>query len=48
MRAKQKVKILVDICMTILLFVLMAFHYVGLQWHEVTGTVMLDNGNFCL
>lgn len=41
MKVKQKVKILVDICMTILLFVLMAFHYVGLQWHEVTGTVML-------
>ena len=41
MKVKQKIKILVDICMTILLFVLMAFHYVGLQWHEVTGTVML-------
>ena len=41
MKIKQKVKMLVDICMTILLFVLMAFHYVGLQWHEVTGAAML-------
>lgn len=41
MKVKQKIKILVDICMTILLFVLMAFHYVGLQWHEITGAAML-------
>lgn len=41
MKVKQKIKILVDICMTILLFVLMAFHYVGLQWHEITGVAML-------
>ena len=41
MKIKQKVKMLVDICMTVLLFVLMAFHYVGLQWHEITGTAML-------
>ena len=27
--------------MTILLFVLMAFHYVGPQWHEITGAAML-------
>lgn len=24
-----------------LLFVLMAFHFVGLQWHEITGAVMM-------
>lgn len=41
MKAKQIVKSIIDICMTILLFVLMAFHYVGLQWHEITGTAML-------
>lgn len=41
MKVKQKIKILDDICMTILLFVLMAFHYVGLQWHEITGAAML-------
>lgn len=41
MKAKQIVKIIIDICMTILLFVLMAFHYVGLQWHEFTGAAML-------
>lgn len=41
MKAKQTIKIIIDICMTILLFVLMAFHYVGLQWHEVTGAAML-------
>lgn len=41
MKAKQIVKMAVDICMTILLFVLMAFHYVGLQWHEITGAAML-------
>ena len=41
MKAKQNVKIIIDICMTILLFVLMAFHYVGLQWHEFTGAAML-------
>lgn len=41
MKAKQTIKIVIDICMTILLFVLMAFHYVGLQWHEITGAAML-------
>lgn len=41
MKAKQIIKIVIDICMTILLFVLMAFHYVGLQWHEITGASML-------
>lgn len=41
MKAKQIIKIVIDICMTILLFVLMAFHYVGLQWHELTGAAML-------
>lgn len=41
MKAKQVIKIGIDICMTVLLFVLMAFHYVGLQWHEVTGAAML-------
>lgn len=41
MKAKQILKIVIDICMTVLLFVLMAFHYVGLQWHEITGAVML-------
>lgn len=41
MKTKQIIKIIIDICMTILLFVLMAFHYVGLQWHEITGAAML-------
>lgn len=41
MKAKQIVKMAVDICMTLLLFVLMAFHYVGLEWHEITGAAML-------
>ncbi len=41
MKAKQVIKIGIDICMTILLFVLMAFHYVGPKWHEITGAVML-------
>ncbi len=41
MKAKQIIKIIIDICMTILLFVLMAFHYVGPQWHEITGAAML-------
>lgn len=41
MKAKQIIKIIIDICMTVLLFVLMAFHYVGLQWHEFTGAAML-------
>ncbi len=41
MKAKQIIKIIIDICMTILLFVMMAFHYVGLQWHEITGAAML-------
>lgn len=41
MKKKQIIKVVVDICMTILLFVLMAFHYVGLQWHEIIGAAML-------
>ncbi len=36
-----KLKIIIDICMTVLLFILMAYHYVGVQWHEMIGTVML-------
>jgi len=41
MKTRQVIKIGIDISMTVLLFILMAFHYVGLQWHEVTGAVML-------
>ena len=41
MKTSQVIKIGIDISMTVLLFILMAFHYVGLQWHEVTGAVML-------
>lgn len=41
MKTRQVIKIGIDICMTVLLFILMAFHYVGLQWHEVTGAAML-------
>lgn len=41
MKGTQKVKLVVDICMTILLFILMAYHYVGTQWHEIAGTAML-------
>lgn len=41
MKGKQIFKIGIDIGMTILLFVLMAFHYVGLKGHEVTGAAML-------
>lgn len=40
MRGKQKIKIAVDVCMTGMLFILMAYHYVGAQWHEIAGTVM--------
>lgn len=41
MKVKQKIKIIIDICMTVLLFILMAYHYVGAQWHEIVGTAML-------
>lgn len=41
MKVKQKIKIIIDICMTVLLFILMAYHYVGTQWHEIAGTTML-------
>ena len=41
MKTRQVIKIGIDISMTVLLFILMAFHYVGLQWHEVTAAVML-------
>lgn len=41
MKTRQIVKIGIDTCMTVLLFILMAFHYVGVKWHEVTGTAML-------
>ena len=41
MKARQVIKIGIDISMTVLLFILMAFHYVGFKWHEVTGTAML-------
>lgn len=41
MKAKQIIKMGMDLGMTVLLFVLMAFHYVGIQWHEITGVVML-------
>ncbi len=41
MSVKQKIKIVIDIGMMLLLFVLMAFHYVGAQAHEIAGSVML-------
>lgn len=41
MKTRQVIKIGIDIGMAVLLFVLMAFHYVGLKWHEVTGAAML-------
>lgn len=41
MSVKQKIKIVIDIGMMLLLFVLMAFHYVGPQGHEIAGSVML-------
>lgn len=41
MKVKQVVKIGIDTGMTVLLFVLMAYHYVGPKWHEVTGAAML-------
>lgn len=41
MKVKQVIKIGIDFGMTVLLFVLMAYHYVGLKWHEVTGVAML-------
>ncbi len=37
----KKTKIIVDIMMTVLLFVLMGFHLTGEMWHEISGTVML-------
>lgn len=33
MKITQRIKLAVDIFMTILLFILMAYHYVGTQWH---------------
>ncbi|MBR1744105.1 MAG: hypothetical protein IJ733_20035 [Lachnospiraceae bacterium] len=36
----KKVKMVIDILMTILLFILMAYHYIGQMWHEISGTVM--------
>ena len=30
----------IDILMTVLLFLLMAYHYTGQMWHEITGTAM--------
>lgn len=41
MKVKQVIKIGIDTGMTVLLFVLMAYHYVGPKWHEVTGAAML-------
>ena len=39
---KKSIKIIIDICMTILLFILMAYHYVGGQGHEVAGLTRLQ------
>lgn len=41
MKVKQVIKIGIDTGMTVLLFVLMAYHYVGPKWHEVTGAAVL-------
>lgn len=41
MKVKQVIKIGIDIGMTVLLFALMAYHYVGPKWHEVAGAAML-------
>ena len=30
----------IDILMTLLLMVVMAYHYTGQMWHEITGTAM--------
>ena len=38
---KKRVKLIIDILMTLAMFVLMAFHFTGQLWHEITGTTML-------
>lgn len=37
---KKMIRRILDIAMTILLFVLMSFHYTGQMWHEITGATM--------
>lgn len=37
---RKKLKMNIDILMTVLLFILMAYHYTGQMWHEITGTAM--------
>lgn len=41
MKQKNKVKMLIDILMTVLLFFLMAYQVTGNLYHEVLGTAML-------
>lgn len=39
MKSKTR-KMGIDILMTVFLFILMAYHYTGQMWHEITGTTM--------
>ena len=36
----KRIKTVVNILMTLLLMVVMAYHYTGPMWHEITGTAM--------
>lgn len=36
----KRIKTVVNILMTLLLMVVMAYHYTGRMWHEITGTAM--------
>lgn len=38
--AMKRIKTVVNILMTLLLMVVMAYHYTGPMWHEITGTAM--------
>ena len=40
MFAMKRIKTVVNILMTLLLMVVMAYHYTGRMWHEITGTAM--------
>ena len=36
----KKAKIIIDILMTVLLFILMGMHLTGQMWHEIAGTAI--------
>ena len=40
LKVKQNIKLMIDILMTVCLFVLMCYQYVGDKNHEIAGTIM--------